>query len=91
MRGRRGRELLSLPVRVHGIQLGRPADLLVDVASDRVLGIDVRCGDGVHRFLPIGRLADIVVGDGGGVEAVVVEDGAEVPGGNLRLAPPSAA
>jgi hypothetical protein len=49
----RGHDLLALPVRLHGIQLGRPVDLLLDRAELRVLGLDVRCGDDVHRFLPL--------------------------------------
>lgn len=52
-------EVLALPVRMHGIQLGRPAGVLVDRHSDRVLGFEVVCGDGAHRFLPfpVARLA----------------------------------
>jgi uncharacterized protein YrrD len=49
----RGNHLLALPVRLHGIQLGRPVDLLLDREGLRVLGLDVRCGDEVHRFLPL--------------------------------------
>jgi len=44
--------LLRLPVRLHGIKLGRPTDLLVDVESWHVLGFVVRCGDEAVRFLP---------------------------------------
>jgi sporulation protein YlmC with PRC-barrel domain len=53
MKERRGDELLGLPVRLHGIQLGRPVELLLDRDTMRVIGLDVRCGDGVHRFLPL--------------------------------------
>ena len=49
----RGNDLLALPVRLHGIQLGRPADLLLDREELRVLGLDVLCGDDIHRFLPL--------------------------------------
>jgi hypothetical protein len=49
----RGKDILVLPVRLHGIQLGRPIDLLLDRKELKVLGLDVRCGDGVHRFLPL--------------------------------------
>ena len=48
-----GSKLLELPVRLHGIQLGRPTDLLLDRAELRALGLDVRCGDRVRRFLPL--------------------------------------
>jgi hypothetical protein len=53
MRERTGDELLALPVRLHGIQLGRPVDLLFDRDSLRAVGLDVLCGDEVHRFLPL--------------------------------------
>jgi hypothetical protein len=53
MRERSGDELLALPVRLHGIQLGRPVDLLLDRDAQRAVGLDVLCGDEVHRFLPL--------------------------------------
>ena len=43
---------LRLPVRLHGIQLGRPTDLLLDVESWHAVGLVVRCGDDSVRFLP---------------------------------------
>ena len=46
-------ELLRLPVRTKGIEIGRPVDLLVDPAGNRVLGFDVLCRDEAHRFLPL--------------------------------------
>lgn len=52
MRGRAAAELLSLPVRMHGIHLGKPVDALLDERADRLLGFEVLCGDGNHRFLP---------------------------------------
>src|SRR3954453_35758 len=52
MRGRSADELLGLPVRLRGIQLGRPVDLLLDLEVGRVHGFEVLCGDEVHRFLP---------------------------------------
>ena len=48
-----GAELLALPVRLHGVQLGRPVDLLLDRNTLRAVGLDVLCGDEVHRFLPL--------------------------------------
>ena len=53
MRERTGDELLALPVRLHGIQLGRPVDLLLGRDAQRLVGLDVLCGDEVHRFLPL--------------------------------------
>jgi hypothetical protein len=43
---------LRLPVRLHGIHLGRPTDLLLDVESWHVVGFVVHCGDEAMRFLP---------------------------------------
>ena len=53
VRDRTGAELLDLPVRLHGIQLGRPIDLLLDPEARRAVGLDLLCGDGVQRFLPL--------------------------------------
>jgi hypothetical protein len=144
MGGRPAEELLRLPVRLHGIQLGRPVDLIVDLAAERALGLDVLCGDEVHRFLPLaaarladdeitvssaltlleeaelafyrtrasalstlrggelerdglpfGRLRDVVVGESGTLDAVLVEDAGTVqrvePVDGLRLRLVSAA
>src|SRR5256885_13868538 len=44
-------ELLLLPVQLHGIRLGRPLHLLLDLESWRVLGFVVLCGDESRRFL----------------------------------------
>jgi hypothetical protein len=44
-------ELLQLPVRLHGIRLGQPIDLLLDESAWRVLGLVVLCGDETERFL----------------------------------------
>lgn len=51
MRGLSSGELMR-PVRLRGIQLGRAVDVIVDPSLQRVLGLDVLCGDGEHRFLP---------------------------------------
>ena len=53
MEERTGDELLRLPVRLHGLQLGRPVDLLLDPDAKRAVGLDLLCGDKVHRFLPL--------------------------------------
>ena len=52
MVGFKGEALLQQPVRLRGIQLGRAVDLILDADARRVLGFDVLCGDGTHRFLP---------------------------------------
>jgi hypothetical protein len=58
--------LLQLPVRLGGIQLGRPVDLLLDVEAWQVLGFVVLCGDSSQRFLPFGACQvthdDVAVG-----------------------------
>jgi hypothetical protein len=46
-------KLLRLPVRLRGIQLGRPVDLVLDRDARRGLGLEVICGDDEHRFLPL--------------------------------------
>lgn len=48
-----GDELLRLPVRVNGIELGRTIDLVLDLGGLRTLGLEVLCGDRVSRFLPL--------------------------------------
>ena len=47
-----GDELLRRPVRVHGIHVGQPVDLLLHPSEPQGLGLDVLCGDDRHRFLP---------------------------------------
>jgi hypothetical protein len=43
---------LQLRVELHGIPLGRPTDILLDVDSWHVIGFVVHCGDESVRFLP---------------------------------------
>jgi hypothetical protein len=38
-------------VRLHGIRLGRPVDVLLDLEDWRALGLVVLCGDESRRFL----------------------------------------
>jgi sporulation protein YlmC with PRC-barrel domain len=58
--------VVALPVRVHGIELGRVVEFVVDLDVRRVLGYEVRCGDETHRFLPLGaarvRDGEIAIG-----------------------------
>jgi hypothetical protein len=44
--------VLQLPVRLQGIELGRPVDLLIETERWRALGFVVRCRDESQRFLP---------------------------------------
>ena len=43
---------LQLPVRLRGIKLGRPVDILLDLEAWNTLGFVVLCGDESRRFLP---------------------------------------
>jgi uncharacterized protein YrrD len=45
--------LLGRPVMLKGIRLGAPSDAVLDTESLRVVGLEVLCPDGVHRFLPL--------------------------------------
>ena len=53
MNGVRGDELLRRAVRVRGIHIGHPVDLLLHPTRPQALGLDVLCGDDRHRFLPL--------------------------------------
>ena len=53
MKGVSAERLLRLPVRVRGIELGRPVDLVLDREHTRALGLEVLCGDEERRFLPL--------------------------------------
>jgi hypothetical protein len=44
---------LQLPVRLRGIELGRPVDLLLEADTWNALGFVVRCRDRSQRFLPL--------------------------------------
>ncbi len=46
-------KLLRLPVRLRGIKLARPVDLVLDRERRRGLGLEVICGDEEQRFLPL--------------------------------------
>jgi hypothetical protein len=72
MGSRSATELLHLPVRLHGIRLGRPVDLLLDPTDWRALGIVVLCGDESVRFLVFAAVD-------------VRDDGIDVPSALLLL------
>jgi PRC-barrel domain len=62
----KGVELLNRRVLTSGIELGRVVDVILDETGNREIGLDVRCKDGVHRFLPIATVdlgeEDVVIG-----------------------------
>ena len=47
------RELLRRPVMLDDILLGAPTDAVLDSESLRVVGLEIDCGDGGRRFLPL--------------------------------------
>ena len=42
-----------------GIELGRVFDVILEADADRPLGLDVLCGDGRHRFLPMATVSNL--------------------------------
>jgi hypothetical protein len=42
-----------------GVELGRVFDVILESEADRPLGLDVLCGDGLHRFLPLPAVSRI--------------------------------
>jgi len=46
-------ELLQRIVRLHGVQIGHVVDVILDQAEGEPIGLEVRCEDGRHRFLPM--------------------------------------
>lgn len=49
----RGVEHLNKRVVTRGIELGRVVDVILDESAKWPIGLDVRCRDGEHRFLPL--------------------------------------
>jgi hypothetical protein len=48
-----GTDLLNRRVVMRGIELGRVVDVILGEEDERPIGLDVRCRDGGHRFLPL--------------------------------------
>ena len=46
-------QLLQRPVSLHGVRIGHVVDVILDENAERTLGLEVRCLDGRHRFLPM--------------------------------------
>ena len=44
--------LVGRSVRLHGIELGRVVDVILDEPVRRAIGFETLCGDGVRRLLP---------------------------------------
>ena len=47
-------QLLRLPVRLSGMDIGYAVDLILDPGQRRALGLDVLCRDGVERSRSVG-------------------------------------
>jgi PRC-barrel domain len=45
-------ELLQRTVRLHGVRVGHVVDVILDT-DRKAIGLEVRCEDGKHRFLPL--------------------------------------
>jgi hypothetical protein len=59
-------ELLQRSVSLHGVQVGHVVDVILEATGERPIGLEVRCRDGRHRFLPMAaasRVGDEVVID----------------------------
>ena len=65
---------LQLRVELHGILLGRPIDLLVDIDGWQVLGYVVHCGDDSVRFLPYAAAQTSEAGIAVGSALMLLED-----------------
>lgn len=69
VRGHTASSLLRAPVLVRGIRLGEVENVLLDPGENRILGLDVLCGDGANRFLPYSTAR--VDGDGIAIESTL--------------------
>jgi hypothetical protein len=96
VRGLRGDELLRRPVRLRGIELGRPVDLFLHPREPQALGLDVLCGDERHRFLPLSAAGVhedhvevtsplVVLDRGWRIVELVLEGGEQVPLDGITL------
>jgi hypothetical protein len=46
-------QLLEQPVSLHGLRVGHVVDVILDAAEGLPMGLEVRCLDRRHRFLPM--------------------------------------
>lgn len=45
--------LLQRPVSLHGVRVGHVVDVILEAPEGHPMGLEVRCLDGRHRFLPM--------------------------------------
>jgi hypothetical protein len=46
-------QLLERPVTLHGVRVGHVVDVILEAAEGPPMGLEVRCLDRRHRFLPM--------------------------------------
>jgi len=46
-------DLLQRSVRLHGVRVGHVVDVIFGESDSEPVGLEVRCEDGEHRFLPM--------------------------------------
>ena len=46
-------QLLEQPVSLHGVRVGHVVDVILDAVEGLPMGLEVRCLDRRHRFLPM--------------------------------------
>ncbi len=44
---------------LHGLRVGRVVDVILDAAEGRPMGLEVRCLDRRHRFLPMAAATSV--------------------------------
>lgn len=52
-------ELLQRSVRLHGVHVGHVVDVILDSTEGKPMGLEVRCKDGKHRFLPMAAASSV--------------------------------
>ena len=52
-------QLLEQPVSLHGLRVGHVVDVILDAAEGRPMGLEVRCLDRRHRFLPMAAASPV--------------------------------
>jgi sporulation protein YlmC with PRC-barrel domain len=72
-------ELLQRVVRLHGVRVGHVVDVILDSTEGKPMGLEVRCEDGKHRFLPMAAAS--LLGD----EVVVESPFALLDAGELEF------
>lgn len=51
--------LLQRSVRLHGVRVGHVVDVILEATGEQAMGLEVRCLDGRHRFLPMAAASPV--------------------------------